>query len=606
MERRAYAGTSMAERPLLIFDGKCGFCGIWIDYLKTRTGGRVGYAPSQDVADRFPDIPKEEFTKSVQLVESDGEVLSGAHAVCKTLAYAPGKGFWLWAYDELPGFAPISEIAYRFIAAHRNLFYYLMRFSFGAVVRPLEYQLTQWLFLRLLSLIYLIAFVSMGGQIRGLIGSNGILPIGRFLAAVRQYYGASAWWTAPTVFWWGSSDNALHAVCIAGIVAAALAFFGLVPRVMLAIGYVLYVSICSVGQDFLSFQWDMLLLEAGFLALFLGQSHTVVWLFRWLLFRLMFLSGLVKLLSNDQTWSNLTALTYHYWTQPLPTPVAWYMSQLPLAFQKTSTICVFAAELVIPFLLFGPRLIRHFAAFCIIAFQALIALTGNYTFFNFLTMALCLFAFDDTSLRRIWPARLIPKFRMKRPALWRVRRGIVALAIFIVALGLFHFVIAFGGALPGPALALMRFTSPFGIVNSYGLFAVMTTSRPEIIMQGSNDGATWKDYAFRYKPGDVKRAPQWNEPFQPRLDWQMWFAALSNYRSSPWFVNFSVRLLQGSPQVLALLQTNPFPAAPPKYVRALVYEYRFTDFATRRATGAWWRREYAGPYLPEISLKDVR
>ncbi len=606
MERRAYAGTSMAERPLLIFDGKCGFCGIWIDYWRTLTGERVDYARSQDVADRFPDIPKEEFTKSVQLVEPGGEVLSGAHAVYRTLAYAPGKGFWSWAYESLPGFAPVSEIAYRFIAAHRSLFYYLTRVSFGAKIRPLEYQLTQWIFLRLLSIIYLIAFLSLETQITGLIGSNGILPIGRFLAAVRQYYGPSAWWTAPAVFWWGSSDTALHAVCIAGIAAAALAFFGLVPRAMLAIAYVLYVSICSVGQDFLSFQWDMLLLEAGFLALFLGRSHTVVWLFRWLLFRLMFLSGSVKLLSHDQTWRNLTALTYHYWTQPLPTPVAWYMSQLPLAFQKTSTICVFVAEIVIPFLLFAPRMIRHFAALCIIAFQALIALTGNYTFFNFLTMAFCLFAFDDASLRRIWPSRLIPKFRMKRPASWRVRRGIATLAIFIVALGLFHFVIAFGGSLPSPARALVQFTSPFGIVNSYGLFAVMTTSRPEIIMQGSNDGATWKDYAFRYKPGDVKRAPRWNEPFQPRLDWQMWFAALSNYRGSPWFVNFSVRLLQGSPQVLALLQTNPFPAAPPKYVRALVYEYHFTDFATRHATGAWWRREYAGPYLPEISLKDVR
>ncbi|MGH9612833.1 MAG: lipase maturation factor family protein [Bryobacteraceae bacterium] len=606
MERRVYAGTSMADRPLLIFDGKCGFCGVWVDYSKTLTGDRVEYAPSQEAADRFPDIPKENFAKSVQLVEPGGEVLSGAHAVCRTLAYAPGKGFWLWAYEDLPGVAPIAEIAYRFIAAHRGLFYRLTRFSFGAKIRPLEYQFTQWLFLRLLSLIYLIAFLSMETQITGLIGSNGILPIGRFLAAVRQYYGASAWWMAPTVFWWGSSDAVLRAICSAGMIAAALAFLGLVPRVMLAIAYALYVSICSGGQDFMSFQWDMLLLEAGFLALFLGRSNTVVWLFRWLVFRLMFLSGSAKLLSHDRTWRNLTALTYHYWTQPLPTSVAWYMSQLPLTFQKMSTICTFAVELVIPFLLFAPRLIRHFAAFCIIGFQALIALTGNYTFFNFLTMALCLFAFDDASLRHIWPSRLTPKFRVRGPASWRVRRSIAILAVILVALGVFHFVIAFGGALPGPGLAALRVTSPLGIVNSYGLFAVMTTSRPEIVMQGSNDGSTWKDYAFRYKPGDVKRAPGWNQPFQPRLDWQMWFAALSNYQSSPWFVNFAVRLLQGSQPVLALLQTNPFPDSPPKYVRALVYDYHFTDFATRRATGAWWRRDYAGPYLPAISLNDIR
>ena len=321
----------------------------------------------------------------------------------------------------------------------------------------------------------------------------------------------------------------------------------------------------------------------------------MVFLFRWLLFRLTFLSGAVKLLSHDRTWSGLTAMTFHYWTQPLPTRIAWYMNQLPSSFQRFSTGMVLGIELAVPFLIFTPRLWRFFGAAAMLFLQSLIFLTGNYTFFNLLTMALCLFLFDDAALSKL---RLRLRSVHCRPVF---TRGVAALILFLSAIELW------GVFSDSTAMnSILRLTSPFGIVNTYGLFAVMTTSRPEIIVQGSNDGVTWVDYEFKYKPGDPRKPPRWVAPHQPRLDWQMWFAALSSFRNAPWFANFMVRLLQGSPEVLGLLEKDPFGGAPPKYVRALLFNYGFTDFATRRATGAWWTRTPRGFYFPQISMDDVR
>jgi hypothetical protein len=334
----------------------------------------------------------------------------------------------------------------------------------------------------------------------------------------------------------------------------------------------------------------MLLLEAGFLAVFLGSSKVVILLFRWLLFRLTFLSGAVKLLSHDANWRNLDALNFHYWTQPLPTTVAWYMQQLPAWFQRFSTAAVLFIELPVPFLIFMPRRWRFAGAGCILFLQALIFLTGNYTFFNALTMALCLFLFDDASLARL---------RLKMRNVHTRRAGVVAAAVVIATIS----GLELWGMFSGRDSSVVRVAAPFGIANTYGLFAVMTTSRPEIVVQGSNDGDTWLDYEFKFKPGALNKPPRWVEPFQPRLDWQMWFAALSNFRSNTWFTNFMVRLLQGSPDVLALLAKNPFPAAPPKYIRALVFDYSFTNFATRRATGDWWQRTPRGEYFPAMALK---
>jgi predicted DCC family thiol-disulfide oxidoreductase YuxK len=585
----------MPPKPLLIFDGRCGFCRIWIGYWKQLTGSRVDYAASQDVGKEYPQVPPEKFGQSVQLVMPGGEVLEGANAVFATLTYAPGMAWLLWIYAHLPGFAILTEAGYRLVARNRSFFYWVTRFTFGRRISVLRYSRTEWLFLRLLAAIYLIAFVSLLVQMNGLVEARGILPVGRYLSAAQQTFGAQAYWLAPTIFWFAHSDAFLLAACVAGVVISLVLLLGYFERLSLVCLYILYLSLCSAGQDFLSFQWDILLLETGFLAIFLGNSKIVVLLFRWLLFRLMFLSGMVKLMSHDPVWRNLSAMSFHYMTQPLPTPLAWYMYQFPFWFHRLSTAMVFAIELAVPFLFFAPRPWRFLGGFCALLLQGLILLTGNYTFFNLLTVALCVFLFDDEALAR-------PPLRSRAT---RTRPfAVAAIATVILMLsGLELWDMFFSRSEPNP---IVRLAAPLDIVNTYGLFAVMTTTRPEIIVQGSNDGVTWLDYEFPFKPGDLRKPPRWAAPYQPRLDWQMWFAALSNYRGTPWFGNFMVRLLQGSPEVLALLAGNPFPSAPPKYVRAQLFDYSFTDFATRRATGDWWKRKPRGLYFPAISLEDVR
>ena len=435
-------------------------------------------------------------------------------------------------------------------------------------------------FLRILGLIYCIAFVSFGVQASGLIGSHGILPFGVYLMAARKGLGRAAYWNLPTLLWLYPHDLALTAVWMAGAVCSLAAVWGRGQGMALALCLVLWLSLCSVGQDFLSFQWDILLSEAGFLALFADATRVPVWLFRWLMFRLMFFSGAVKWLSHDPTWRNFTALTYHYETQPLPTPLAWYMQQLPSWFQKASVGVVFFVEVAVPFLFFAPRRLRHIGAWITIGFQVLILLTGNYTFFNILTIALAMWLFVDVRPHKL---KLVPT---------------LAGAVIVVIGGLL-FLQLFSIPLPPGGSQVLRAVDPLRLVNSYGLFAVMTTTRPEIIVEGSSDGVNWQAYEFPYKPGDVNRRPPIVAPHQPRLDWQMWFAALGSYQENRWFVNLMLRLLQGEPRVLRLFSYNPFPKQPPKYVRARVYQYHFTHWGDK----AWWRCEEQGLYFPAVSLK---
>ena len=591
-------------KPVLIYDGRCSFCRIWIDYWRRLTGDRVEYAASEDVRGGYPQISEKEFSESVQLVRPDGTFSSGAHAVFETLRMER-------TYESSRVFAWLSEAAYRFIARRRDLFYHLTRFTFGRRIEPARFELTQWIFLRALALIYAAAFLSLGLQVAGLIGSAGILPLERYLDAATRVFGAARFTALPTIFWANGSDDMLRGACAAGVVFAVLLLFGRLQRLMLALLFVLYLSLSSAGQDFLTFQWDALLIESGFLAIFLGRSPAAAWLFRCLAFRLMFLSGAVKLLSHDPSWRNLTALEYHFHTQPLPTFLAWYADKLPASLERASTVVLFAIEIGAPFLIFAPRKLRMFAAGCLIGLQVLILLTGNYAFFNLLTIALCLFLFDDQALRSLVPRRLRERFHLGeetlaprgRPA--RLNRAMAgALVVVMLTLGLLRIVETFGDVVPEPLRFLARAAGPFQIVNSYGLFAVMTTTRPEIIVEGSRDGQIWQAYEFRYKPGDLNRRPRWAAPHQPRLDWQMWFAALGTYRTNLWFVAFAEKLLEGSPAVLALLEKNPFPDRPPRFVRALVYEYSFSDRATRRRTGAWWTRRPLGVYLPEVGFKS--
>jgi hypothetical protein len=441
-------------------------------------------------------------------------------------------------------------------------------------------------FLRILGVIYAIAFLSFGVQAMGLVGSHGILPAADMLRAVRAAAGSQAIYEVPTLLWLNSSDAAITALWVAGMILGLVAAAGFWQRPVLAACLVLWLSICGAGQEFLSFQWDYLLAETGFLAIFADQTPVRVWLFRWLLFRLVFFSGVVKLESGDPTWHTFTALRYHYETQPLPTPLAWFMHQLPAVLQTVSTVFVLFAELVAPFLFFGPRMARRAGAGITVVLQLLILLTGNYTFFNWLTIALCLWLVIE-------PDRTIPR-PLPHRAVSAALAGMIAMISSLLFLELFN------GPMPTGGGAILHAVAPLRLVNSYGLFAVMTTMRPEILVEGSTDGENWRAYEFRYKPGDPMRIPPTVAPHQPRLDWQMWFAALGTHQQNRWFVNFLVRLLEGQPQVLGLLSYNPFPNAPPKYVRARLFQYHFTRFGER----GWWRREERGMYFPPVSLKQ--
>ena len=596
----------IGRQPLLIYDGDCGFCIYWLRYWQKLTGDRVTYAPYQEVATQYPQIPVAAFQRAVQYIAPDGKIASGAEAVFLTLSHTRGKAFWLTLYRHLPGFAAITERMYAVVASHRSAFYRPSRWLWGREFEPPRFELVAWLFLRAMGLIYLIAFVSFGVQALGLIGSNGILPLSDFVDAARGALGLERYWQLPMVFWLSQSDFMIQGVCWAGAAFSLLLIFNVLPRLSSFLLYALYLSLFYAGQIFMGFQWDVLLLESGFLVFLLSLStRPGIWLLRWLLFRFMFLSGAVKLLSGDPTWHNLSALSYYFQTEPLPTPLAWYAHHLPQVVLSAMTVATFIIEIGLPFLIFCPRRLRFVAAFGFLLLQVVILLTGNYTFFNLLTMALCLVLFDDAALRKVLPQRLT---RFAEQHLREIKPGKVAsiavgaFALLIVFVSLVQLHAEFGGRTLASSNWLSEEISPLHLVNTYGLFAVMTTTRPEIIIEGSDDIVHWREYAFRYKPGDVMRRPQWNFPHQPRLDWQMWFAALGTASENPWIPLFLQRLLENSPEVTGLLGTNPFPDKPPRYVRALLYDYRFSTPQEKAATGAWWVRQPEGIYYPAASL----
>ncbi len=628
--------AEVPEKPLLVFDGECGFCRMWIARWKVLTGERVDYAPFQEAAARFPEVPLEAFRRAAQLVDVDGAVYSGAEGVFRTLAHAPG-GRWLHAaYRWVPGFGAAARGAYRFVASHRPMMTRITRWLWGSSVLPGSFVLSRWVFLRLLGVIYLIAFLSMGSQVQALMGSQGIVPAAEYLERVRERLGGEGPWRVPTLAWWSADDSFLAFLCQGGAVLAVLLVFDVAPVLVLALLWAFYLSLTSIGPPFTNFQWDILLLETGFLAIFLAPlrlrprvygdappSRVVLWLFRWLLFRLMFLSGLVKLLTVDASgaaaivgpedpWRNLTALTYHYWTQPLPVWISWHVHHLPLWWHKLSCGVMFFIELALPLLLAAPRRLRHAACGGFVLLMVLIGASGNYNFFNMLTVALCVLSVDDAWWRRLFrrgssepvvairPSRT-GKLGLRLRLAVHVILGAVVLPVSVVqGLGRLRLNVAW----PGWVGTLAERAAPFRSVNAYGLFQRMTTSRREIIFEGSEDGATWLPYVLRWQPGPVDRAPGWCQPHQPRVDWQMWFAALGNYQRNAWLVGLMRRTLEGSPAVLRLYEVNPFPERPPRYLRAVIYDYRFTTPEERRATGAWWHREYLGAYAPTLTRRE--
>jgi len=589
-----------------VYDADCGFCVFWARYWQKLTGDAVDYRPYQDVAARYPEVPLADFQRGVQYIRPDGVRASAAEASFLTLSHAGGKGFWLTLYKKLPGFAAVSELTYAFIAAHRSAAYRVTLFLWGRDYAPPRYDFASFLFMRLFGLIYLSAFTSFGVQALGLIGSHGILPVAELVNVIGGRAGAERFYVMPMLFWISAGDWAIQAVCWGGVGFSLLLVFNVLPRLCLFLLYVLYLSLLYGGQTFMSYQWDTFLLEAGFLALLMSFARAPgIWLLRWLLFRFMFMSGVVKLLSADPNWRNLSALSYHFFSEPLPTPLAWYAAHLPPPVLRFATGGMFVVELLLPFLIFCPRRLRFLAGFGILLLQTCILITGNYNWFNLQTMLLCLLLFDDAALQKILPHRLVQvmagRARQRAPRK-SVSVVVGAWGLLLVFCSLVEMDLRFGGSPPAAAGRIDQLIEPLRMVSSYGLFAVMTTQRQEIVIEGSSDGVEWREYAFRYKPGDVSHGPPWNIPHQPRLDWQMWFAALDDPRRLGWFSRFLEKLLKNEPAVTALLASNPFPDKPPQYIRAQFYDYTFTS-REEKSRGLWWQRRSVGLYFPAVRLK---
>ncbi|MDA1093106.1 MAG: lipase maturation factor family protein [Acidobacteria bacterium] len=506
---------------------------------------------------------------------------------------------------------------------------------------PPAYLLSRWIFLRLLGSIYLIAFASLAVQVGGLIGANGILPATDYFDRLFDTLGPTAYADYPSLLWFSSSDLTLTTLCAAGVVLSGLLVAGIGPRVVLWMLWVSYLSLTIGGQTFLAFQWDTLLLETGLLACFYAPpgwrpglatqtppAPVARWLIWWLLFRLMFLSGVTKLASGDPTWANLTALTYHYQTQPLPLWTAWYVHHLPIWVHQAAAAGMFFVELVLPWLLFAPSRWRQWRlAACsgLVLLQVVIGVTGNYGFFSLLTVALCLTVVDDRAWQRgVFFLRLRQLRHVEPPVSPRLARaghdrwrGGVANAGALILFGLGG--LTFAGeivrdldrrGLPSldlswsePILARVR---PLRSVNGYGLFRVMTQERPELVVEASIDRVNWVEWHLRWKPGPPSRRPGLVAPHQPRLDWQFWFAALDPRGDSYWWSRLLIGLLEGEPAVTALMGESPFPSGRPRYLRLAYYDYRYTSPAERAETGDWWHRELIDYLTGPISLADLR
>ncbi len=511
----------------------------------------------------------------------------------------------------------------------------------------------RWLFLRALALIYFSAFYSLLFQINGLIGPEGVLPARDYLAAVAQSLGMARYWYAPSLFWFSSGSAMLLAVTWLGLAASVAAFFNLWPRLSFFICFVSYLSFVTATNVFSQYQSDGMLLAAGFLVLFFAPggirpgwgahhppSRAALFLLQWEWFRIYFESGMVKLASGDPEWRHLTAMDQYYQNGPLPTWIGWYVQHLPHWFQVATAGATLAMELGLVFMLFFPRRVRLICFFIVTPWEIGVILTANYTFLNYLVLSLGFLLLDDKFLLRFVPARFRPHepekieplaFREEpslsilaapEPApvfpaampprttlLRRLSNHFSALRLAVAVVLLTWIAYATTAELlaipfrsiPLPAAPITAL-EPFRIANQYGLFAVMTRGRYEIEFQGSDDGQHWTAYPFRYKPQALNQAPGIYAPYQPRFDWNLWFASLGDWQQNQIVPLTEERLLVNDPAVLSLFRSNPFPNLPPRYVRAVLWQYWFTSLAEKRRTGDWWRRELLGLYAPVLTL----
>lgn len=507
-----------------------------------------------------------------------------------------------------------------------------LRWLFDERYGSSRHLIPRWLFLRALGVIYFSAFYSLAFQIRGLIGPDGILPAGNYLQAVAQQLGQwGRLWYAPTVFWWSSGTTALNGLCWAGMLASVLLILNIWPRGMLVICFVGFLSFVAAAQDFSGYQSDGMLLEAGFISLFLAPAglrpglargqpvrRAALFLILWEWFRIYFESGAVKLLSHDPEWRHFTAMDEYYQNGPLPTWVGWYIQHLPHWFHAATVYATLALELGLVWMLFLPRRWRIVCFFIVTPWQIGVILTANYTFLNYLVLAMGVLLLDDDFIENVFPAswkNRLPFLHSKSEpppdtaavnSIFVQRWKSAALVVSSIVLGWIGYgttaqlIWMFWNA-PLPTFPVTML-EPFRIANRYGLFAVMTRGRYEIEFQGSNDGQTWTPYGFRYKPQELNQPPGIYAPYQPRFDWNLWFASLGMWRDYPIVPDTEVRLLANDADVLKLFAKNPFPGKPPAQVRAVLWQYWFTTMQEKRTTGLWWRRQMLGLYAPTLAL----
>lgn len=482
-----------------------------------------------------------------------------------------------------------------------------------------RYWLTRFLLLRALGCIYFVAFLSLVCQVGPLIGERGILPVGLFLERLLATSGGShlhAFLRLPTLFLLDHSDRVMTVAAWLGLALSLSLAAGLANAPLLFALWAIYLSFVHVGQLFYAYGWEIMLLEAGFLAIFLAPlinakpfpeksppPSLLMWCYRWMLFRVMFGAGLIKL-RGDPCWTDLTCLRYHFETQPIPNPVSWYFHQLPEAVLKFGVLFNHLVELVAPFMILGPRRMRILGGILMVSFQLILIVSGNLSFLNWLTLAICIPCFDDQALRHLLPGR----WRHRLAALGEHSQIQKGRRILLLCLGGLILLLSVQPVLNmlSPRQIMNTSFNPLHLVNTYGAFGHVGKIRHEVILLGTDEAVLtpstrWREYEFVAKPGSLGRRPPIIAPYQPRIDWQIWFAAMSDYTRQPWLVHFVYQLLQGNPGAARLLANNPFPQKPPSFIRADLYAYWFTTFAEKRKSGNWWKRKRLGAYLPPLS-----
>src|SRR5436305_1328261 len=458
------------------------------------------------------------------------------------------------------------------------------------------YGFTRTVFQRALGLVYLIAFVNAVNQFKPLLGERGLLPVTDWVRAI-------PFRETPSLFYFAPKDAAFTAAAWAGLILSSLVVAGIADRyswwlsaIVWTVLWALYLSFVNVGQTFYGFGWESILLEAGFYAIFLGSARTApqfltILLVRWLCFRVMFGAGLIKL-RGDPCWYDMTCLDYHYETQPMPNPLSWFFHWGPVWTHRAGVWFNHFAELIVPFGLFLPQPIASIAGILIIVFQASIMASGNLSWLNLLTMVL---AIPAIRIPAQTPAFTTPSVTHKA-----VVGAVAAMVVWMSVRPVRNML--------SPRQVMNTAYNPLHLVGTYGAFGGITRQRYEVVVEGTDEAAItestkWREYEFRGEPTATGRMPPQIAPYHLRLDWLMWFAAMSDASDEPWFIRFLGKLLQGDAGTLSLLRSNPFPNAPPRYIRAQLYLYRFTTPEERRRTGQWWTREFQRPYLPAISLR---